>query len=206
MNEEKETGSAQEQNQKRGRKSTTKVTFATVRIIKSFLDQKTTAEEAAKEAGMPISTFYRYAKMELKQLSAIARETLRAGMTPEQRESYDKAWEQSQKFKAVLDKARERQAETRAKFSRKAELEAVAAAKKKAGRPAKSTLEVTEHNNKPSDEGFTNTKAECYFCKNPFVIQDRANHAYKSIIGGKPKYCCSYSCHLALQKRKKGKK
>lgn len=106
-------------NENRGPRKTTKITFAIVHKIKAFKQKQISAETAAEEAGMPISTFYRYSKMDIQELYAMARETQYEAMTPEQRQSYDAQMERQRKFASIVASVNERRKLEQERFEQK---------------------------------------------------------------------------------------
>lgn len=188
----------------RGPRKTTKITYPIVRKIKAFLEKKLSAEAAAEEAGMPISTFYRYSKMELQDLYALARETQQEAMTPEQRANYDAQMERHKKFKAIMDELEEhrRQEQAQRELKRQELAREYLKGRAKHVRNVRAEMKAKEQMNRATEDLFVERETKCDLCKKTFMIEDKRVYAYKGTINGRVRYFCSRRCYLIGMKRK----
>lgn len=206
-------GLAEQGTKKRTRKKV-KVSFETVRLIKDYQDKKSTTEQAAEAAGMPTSTFFRYAKMEQEKLYELARQTQYEAMSPKEQAVYDESIEKHKKFAAAMANIR---------ACHKLVLE------KREAKEQKSREEYAKHMNKrttviriPKKEPLGNptqidsilngSERTCEMCSKVFYIKGVDSYQYKRHIKGKPRYCCSWNCynkmlkHYGVEGRKRAKK
>lgn len=206
-------GLAEQDTKKRTRKKV-KVSFETVRLIKDYQDKKFTTEQAAEAAGMPTSTFFRYAKMEQEKLYELARQTQYEAMSSKEQAVYDESIEKHKKFAAAMANVR---------ACHKLVLE------KREAKEQKSEEEYAKHMNKRTtviriskketlgsptqiDSLLSGSERTCEMCSKIFYIKGTDSYQYKRHIKGKSRYCCSWNCynkmlkHYGVEGRKRAKK
>lgn len=225
-------GLAEQDTKKRTRKKV-KVSFETVRLIKDYQDKKFTTEQAAEAAGMPTSTFFRYAKMEQEKLYELACQTQYEAMSSKEQAVYDESIEKHKKFAAAMANVRachklvlEKREAKKQKFR---EEYAKHMLEKREAKEQKSREEYAKYMNKRTtvirfpkkeplgsptqiDSILCGSERTCEMCSKIFYIKGTDSYQYKRHIKGKARYCCSWNCynkmlkHYGVEGRKRAKK
>jgi len=203
MEKENITTSDEEKSQKRGPKQTAKISFVTIRLIKAFREKKISAEQAAKEAGLSVPSFYRYSKLDKAELCQMARKTQYEAMTPQEQEIYDRSLKQHKAFYETMRRVHERQQQVKNRIEIHKLLSEAKYSKGKTKHDRDITLEKEnlEHLSQLSEELLDDREMKCFLCEKIFFVHDKHIYAYKTKIANKIKYFCSRSCCLLAKKR-----
>lgn len=194
------TVSLAEQDKKKDGRRKVKVSFGTVRLIKDYQAEILSAEQAADAAGIPISTFYRYAKMEQEKLYKMARQAQYEAMSPKEKATYNASMAAHREFAAAMANVRACHNQVLERQEAKEQKARETYAKNMNKRSPGIRIPKKESIDKPNliDIVLNGRERTCEMCSKIFYINGKDSYQYQRNIKGKPKYCCSWNCYSKM--------